>query len=178
LAEEACLRFDHAELAKLPQGLRVAHEDIGIEARPTADVEREVAERDGSRADHLYTHGLREGHHHDIVEMKVGVLRLCLRPCREGTYDIVAEHHHQVIALGKDHQARWRPDLANNVRYCVRVTGERSNTGPQLRDDGPYQRSSWRVPLDLRLGGAGRLPLMLSERDRAHDTAKKCTPLH
>jgi len=67
LAEEARRRLDHAELAQLPQRLRVAHENIGVEAGPTTDVEREVAERNCSRADHLYTHGLRQGHHHDIV---------------------------------------------------------------------------------------------------------------
>src|SRR5262249_27986736 len=60
---------------------------------------------------------------------------------------------HEVIALSKNHQARWRPDPANNVRDGVRVTGERSNTGLRLLDDRPYERSRRRMPRDLRLGG-------------------------
>src|SRR5262249_42870293 len=138
LAKEARLRLDRAEGAQLSQRLWVAHEDIGIEARPTADVEREVAERDCARTDHLYAYGLRQGYNDDIVETEVGVLRLCLRPRREGACDIVAEHDHEVIAFGEDHQTRWRSDPANDVRNRVRVTGERPNAGLQFRDDRPY----------------------------------------
>src|SRR5215831_10565178 len=137
LAEEARLRLDHAEAVQLSQRLGVAHEDIRVEARPTADVEREVAERDCARTDHLYAYGLRQGYDDDIVEREVGVLRLCLRPRRERACDIVTEHDHEVIAFGEDHQARWRPDPTNDVRNRVRVTGERPNSGRQFRDDRP-----------------------------------------
>src|SRR5215470_4604778 len=110
--------------------------------------------------------------------MEVGVLRLCLRPRREGACDIVAEHNHEVIAFGEDHQARWRPDPANDVRNRVRVTGERPNAGLQLRDDRPYERSGRREPSAYRLRGPGCLRLKIAERDTAHGTREECASIH
>src|SRR5262249_1947943 len=110
--------------------------------------------------------------------MEVGVLRLSLRPRRKGACDIVAEHDHEVIAFGEDHQARWRPDPANDIRNRVRVTGERPNVGLHLRDDRPYERSGRREPSVVRLGSAGGLRLMISEGNRAHGSGEKCAPIH
>ena len=39
----------------------------------------------------------------DIVEVEIGILRLRIRPHREGAHDVVAEQHHQMIAFGKNH---------------------------------------------------------------------------
>ena len=80
-------------------------------------------------ADHLYDGRLGDGHHHDIVQIEIGVSRLRLRPRRERAEDVVAEERHQVIAFGEDHQARGRSDPADNVGHGVGVTGERANAG-------------------------------------------------
>ncbi|GLR91552.1 hypothetical protein GCM10007857_82700 [Bradyrhizobium iriomotense] len=64
--EEARLRLDHAHLMQLPQGLWVAHEDIRIETRGTADLEREVAKRNCSGANHLDKDGLRQCDQNDV----------------------------------------------------------------------------------------------------------------
>jgi hypothetical protein len=61
---------------------------------------------------------------HYIVQIEIGVSRLRLGPRRKCANDIVAEQHHQVIAFGKDHQARWRSDPTDNVRHGICVSGE------------------------------------------------------
>src|SRR5499427_737180 len=138
LRKEVRLRLDHGGLPQLSQGLRSSHDDVRVKAGLPADVEREVPQGDASREDHLDDGGLGQGHHHDIVDVEIGVVRLRLGPRRECADDIVAEQHHQMVAFRKNHQARGRTDPTNNVRDGVRVTGERSNTGRLLRDDRPY----------------------------------------
>src|SRR5215472_6010761 len=66
LAKEPRLRLDDAQLMQMPQGLRVAHEDIRIEAGGAAYVEREIAEGNSSSAYHLYEDRLRQGDQNDI----------------------------------------------------------------------------------------------------------------
>src|SRR5262245_54252791 len=102
LCEETRLRLDHSGLAQLPQRIGPGHHDVRIETGLAADVEREVAERDGSSPYHLHDNRLRYGHHDDIAQIEISILRLRLRPSREGAHDIVAEQRHQVIAFGKD----------------------------------------------------------------------------
>jgi hypothetical protein len=117
---------------------------------------------------------LGDGHHHGIVEIEIGVSRLRLRPRRERAEDVVAEERHQVIAFGKDHQARGRSDPADNVGHGVGVTGERANAGRHLRHDRPHQWLSWRR--DDRLRRCRRR----GETSRAHSrqcTTEKCAPL-
>jgi hypothetical protein len=97
---------------------------------------------------------------------------LRLGPRWKGANDIVAEQHHQVIAFGKDHQARWRSNRADNVRHSVSVTGDRSNAGPQLGYDGPDQWSRRRLNCRL-FSGACRFRLLTSEGNRAQGTAEK-----
>src|SRR5262249_59122635 len=96
--EDARLRLDRAKLAQLPQRLGPGHHDIGVEAGLAVDLQQEIAERDCSGADHLYDGWLRDGYHHDIVEIEIGVSRLRLRPRRERAEDVIAEQRHQVIA--------------------------------------------------------------------------------
>ena len=57
LTEETRLRLNHARLIQLPQRPRVTHEDVGIEARRTAYIEREVADGNSSGAYHLHEVG-------------------------------------------------------------------------------------------------------------------------
>jgi hypothetical protein len=42
----------------------------------------------------------------------------------EGTDDIIAEQHHQVIAFSEDNQVRRRSDPADDVRHCIGMAGE------------------------------------------------------
>src|SRR5712691_13011903 len=83
-----------------------------------------------------------------------------------------------MIAFGKDHQGRWCSDPADNVRHCVRVTGERSNTGLQLRHDWPHERFKWCQDDPLLFCGGCSVRLLASEGNRAQSGAKKCAPLH
>ena len=78
-------------------------------------------------------------------------------PTTERRRDIVTEHHHQVIAFGKDHQARRRSDLADDVKNGVSVTVERSNARWQFGEGGPYKRLSGRVVDRTLLHGRLRL---------------------
>ena len=177
LREEARLPLDHSKLAQLPQRVWPGHDDIGVEPGLAADVEREVAERDPSRAEHLHDDGLGDGHHHDVVHIEVSVAWLRSGPRREGADDVIAEQHHQVITLGKDHEARWCADPADDIRYGVRVTGERSNTGRQLRDDGPHERLQGRRCWSVFYSGC-RVRLLASEGDRAERGPEERAPLH
>ena len=66
LAEESRLRLDDAQLMQLPQWLRVAHEDIRIEAGGAAHIQRQVAQGHSTRAYHLNKDGLRQGDQEDV----------------------------------------------------------------------------------------------------------------
>jgi hypothetical protein len=48
----------------------------GVEPGPAANIKREVAEYDSPSANHLDDRGLGRGHHHDIVEIQIGISRL------------------------------------------------------------------------------------------------------
>src|SRR5262249_49939956 len=126
-----------------------------------------------SRTHHLYDDRLRHGHHHYVVQIEIRVLRPRLGPRWKLTDDVIAEQRHQVIALGKDHQARSRSDPANDVWHGICMTGERANVGRQLRHNGPHKWLSRRDRL--------RRCRLRSEASHARGrqrSAEKCPPLH
>jgi hypothetical protein len=123
--EVAGPRLENSELVQFPQRSRPTHDDIGVETRRTGEVDREIAERDCARTDDLDDHRLRQSHDHDVVQVEIRILRLCLGPIRERADDLLTEKDHQVIALGEDHEARWCPDPTDDVYDGVGVTVER-----------------------------------------------------
>src|SRR5260370_36212223 len=88
-------RLDRTKLTHLAQGLGPGHDDVGVETGLAADLEREIAERDSSGANHLYDDRLRQGHHHYIGQIEIGVLRLGLGPRPECADDTVPEQTQQ-----------------------------------------------------------------------------------
>src|SRR5262249_12165236 len=84
-------------------------------------------QRDSPSLYHLDDDRLGYGHHYYVVQIEIGILRLRLGPRREWGDHVVAEQRHEVIAFGKDHEARRRSDPADDVRHGVGVTGKRSN---------------------------------------------------
>src|SRR5262249_862538 len=88
-------------------------------------------------------------HDHDVVQIEIGVLRVCLGPRRKGTDDVGAEQGHQVISLSEDHQIGRRSDPANDVRHGIGMTVKRSNARLKLCHDWPDKRL--RVSLDDRI---------------------------
>jgi hypothetical protein len=89
----------------------------------------------------LNYYGLRQGHDHHVLNLKIGILRLQFSPRRERANDIFAEQHHKVVAFGEDYQARWCSNPADNVRHGICVTVDRSDAGLQLGHDRPNKRS-------------------------------------
>src|SRR5262249_18365358 len=100
----------------------VPHEDIGVETRSAAYLQRQVADRDPTRAYRLYQDRLRQCRDDDIVEIEIGILGLRLCPRRKRSENIVAKQHHQVVALGKAHQPWRRSEPSYYVQNSVCVT--------------------------------------------------------
>src|SRR5260370_35489867 len=109
-------RLDRTKLTHLAQGLGPGHDDVGVETGLAADLEREIAERDSSGANHLYDDRLRQGHHHYIGQFEISGLRLGIGPRRKFAADIVAEQRPQGIAFGKRRQTRRGSLPAGQVR--------------------------------------------------------------
>src|SRR5262249_13354243 len=104
-------------------------------------------------------------------EREIGVLRLCLRPCREGADDIVAEHHHEMIAFRKNHQARWRPDPPDDIQHGIGVPRECPNAGLLAADEGPDE---WLQRVWSRLSFRGASCPRAEQGDRAEPMPHPC----
>src|SRR5262249_38214114 len=89
--------------------------------------------------------------------------------------DVLAEQHHQMIAFGKDHQAWWRSNPADNVRYGISVTGDRPNARLQLGHNWPDKRLR-RLCSCLLFCGARHF--CLRETYHCQSSAKKYAAIH
>jgi hypothetical protein len=108
------------------------------------------------------------------LQIEIGILRLRPRPRGKRADDIVAEQHHQVIALGENHETRRRSDPPDDVRHRIRMAGERTDIGRQLR----HQRLGEVLVGRHWRGGRCRPRGGSANRGAAQCAAKECAPPH